>query len=99
MQQSQPFLKRHLTAAHAPSVQAHTPEITDTLKRNNETAADRLKISSKQINNNNNNNGKNDMPERTKDKLYSVVGYGSNKRFLTMRHVRLKHVARTINVQ
>jgi hypothetical protein len=50
----------------------------------------------KQINNNNNNN--NDMPEGTKDKVYSAVVSPDNKCCLMMAHVWPKHVAGTTYV-
>jgi hypothetical protein len=49
-------------------------------------------------NNNNNNNNNNDVPEGTKDKVYSAVVSPNKKCCLMMAHVLLKHVARTTNV-
>jgi hypothetical protein len=45
----------------------------------------------KQINNN-------DVPEGSKDEVYSAVVPPNNKCCLMMTHVRPKHVSRTMNV-
>jgi hypothetical protein len=65
-------------------------------KRGTKTAAKKIgwKYPTKQINNNNNNNNNNnDVPEGTKNKVYSVVVSPNNKSCLKMAHVRPKHVA------
>jgi hypothetical protein len=59
----------------------YTTKVKNTVKWNTETAAKKTgrKYPTKQINNNNNNNNNNDVPNGTKDKVYSAVVSPNNK--------------------